>query len=196
VVGDITDPSTIRDAFRDMDAVVHLAAQPVDADFSVLVGPNVIGLYEVMHAAREAAVRRVVLASSVQVLGRRPPGSGPARVDEASPGNHYGLTKLWAEQMGAMYARRFGMSVIAVRIAWFVRNSEEAAHMNEIDRPNFYLSGPDAGRFFSLAVEAEGIEFAVLYAASRGGENLWDMEPARCLIGYEARDRWPEGFDG
>jgi len=195
VVIDIADRERVRAAMAGIEAVVHLAAEPNDADFSVLVGSNVVGLFNVMDGAREAGARRVVLASSIQVLGRRGAGSGPARVDEAHPGNHYALTKLWAEEMGAMYARRFGMSVIAVRIAWMVRNPVEARHMLQDPRPSVFLSAHDAGRFFALAVEAKDVEFAVLYAASRGGEERFDMEPAKRLIGYQARDRWPEGLD-
>ena len=195
VVTDIADRERVRAAVLGMDAVVHLAAEPNDADFSVLVGPNVVGLFNVMDGAREAGVGRVVLASSVQVLGRRGAGAGLARVDEAHPGNHYALTKLWAEEMGEMYARRFGMSVIAVRIAWMVRNPVEARHMLENPRPSIVLSAHDAGRFFALAVEAKDMEFAVLYAASIGGEERFDMEPAKRLIGYQAQDRWPEGLD-
>ena len=64
VVADLTDEPAVRAAVAGMEAVVHLAAQPVDAPFADLVGPNVVGLYHVMNAAREAAVRRLVLASS------------------------------------------------------------------------------------------------------------------------------------
>ena len=96
--------------------------------------------------------------------------------------------------MGEMYARCYGLSVLAVRIAWLVRDAEEARRMQRMNRPKLYLSARDAGRFFARAIEAAAIDFAVLYAASRGGEELFDMEPARRLIGYQARDRWPEGL--
>ena len=193
--GDIVDADAVRRAVRGVQCVIHLAAVPRDMEFEKLVGPNVMGLFNVLDAAREAKVSRVVLASSIQVLSKRPEGSGPARVDEAHPGNHYGLTKLWAEQMGAMYARRFGLSVIAVRVAWMVRNLEEALHMRKINRPKVYLSAGDVGRFFAQAVAAPDVSFAVLYAAGLGGEDIFDMEPARRVIGYQARDRWPSGLE-
>jgi hypothetical protein len=43
-------------------------------------------------------------------------------------------------------------------------------------------------------VEAGPIDFAVLYAVRVGGERWLDMEPARRLLGFEARDRWPDGL--
>ncbi len=194
VVADVADAGAVRAAVAGMDAVVHLAAQPVDAPFSDLVGPNVVGLYNVFDACQETSVKRLVLASSIMVVIRRPDRSRPARVDEAWPGDHYALTKLWAEQMGAMYARRFGMSVLAVRIGWVVRNPDEARHMLKLGAFDLYLSRADAGRFFAAAVAATGTDFAIAYATSRGGEAVFDMEPARKLLGYEPHDRWPEGL--
>jgi uronate dehydrogenase len=192
IVGDLLDADAVGRAMQSMEVLVHLAAEPHDVDFTELVGPNVLGLYHVMRAAREEKVRRVVLASSIQVLSRRR-GPGPASVDFADPGNHYALTKVWAEQMGRMYSRRFGLSVLCVRIAWLVRDVGEARTMVTLGKPRLYLSADDAGRFFARAVEADGIDYAVVYAASRGGEGVFDMEPAKRLLGYEARDVWPSG---
>ena len=197
VVADLTDEPAVRAAVAGMEAVVHLAAQPVDAPFADLVGPNVVGLYHVMNAAREAAVRRLVLASSIMVVTRRREPDKPeqiARLAEARPANHYAVTKLFAEHMGELYARSFGMSVIAARIGWVVRNPDEARHMQKLAIPDVYLSRADAGRFFVRAVEADGISFAVLYAASRGGERVFETEPSRRLLGYEPLERWPEGL--
>jgi uronate dehydrogenase len=193
-LGDIVDETAIGSALEGVDTLVHLAAHPDDAPFSTLVGPNVMGLFQVLNAARVKGVTKVILASSIQALGRRTPSEEPARVTEARPDNHYGLTKLWAENMGEMYARKFGMSVLAVRIAWMVRNLDEAEYMDQIGRYDIYLSARDAGRFFLKAVEAKLDGFAIAYAASRGTERRFDLEPAKSLIGYEPMDRWPEGL--
>ena len=178
-----------------MDTVIHLAAEPNDADFHVLVGPNVVGLFNVLDAAKHEKVKRVILASSIQVLSRRSRTNFPASVHDAYPANHYGLTKLWAERMGEMYARCYGMSILAVRIAWLVRNQTEAMMMLRNPRPHLYLSSNDAGRFFVRAVEASDVSFAVVYAGSQGSEQAFDMQPARELLGYEPQDCWPSGLN-
>ena len=194
IVADLTDAEAVRAAARGMDAVVHLAAQPNERPFPELVGPNVIGLYNVMDAAREAAVKRVVLASSMMVVSGWSDQPRPASVDERRPHNHYALTKVWAEQMGELYARRFGLSVIAVRLGWMVRNPDEARHMLSLKIFDCYVSRDDGARALAAAVEVGGVEFAIIYAASRGGERVFDMEPARRLLGFEPRERWPEGL--
>lgn len=195
VVVSIEDRDGVRAAMGGVDRVVHLAAQPWDTDFDDLVGPNVVGLHSVLDAARSRRVRRVVLASSVQALTRRAPGSPPASVRECSPRNHYGLTKVWAEQMGEMYARCHGLSVVAVRVAWMVRDREEARRITELGLTRAYLSRADVGRCFADAVAAPDIDFAVVYAVGAEGFELYDMEPARQLLGFEPQDAWPVGAD-
>src|SRR5262245_17634240 len=196
VILEIEDRSGVRGAMRGIDAVVHLAAEPNDADFAILEGPNVRGLFHVLDGARHEGVRRVVLASSIQVLGKWWDRSRerPAGTDVSSPSNHYALTKVWAEHAGEMYARCYGMSIIAARVAFMVRNPAEAKRLMQKELFDVYLSRGDVARFFAQAVEAKDVEFAVLYAVGRGGERLIDMESARRLIGFEARDRWPEGL--
>jgi len=194
IVADIADAAAVHAAMRGVDALVHLAAQPHERPFPALIAPNVVGLYNVMDAAREQAVKRVVLASSMMVVAGFKDRAAPARVDERRPNHHYALTKVWAEQMGELYARRFGMSVLAVRLGWMVRDPDEARHMRELGIFDCYVSRGDGARALAAAVEADDIGFEIVYAASRGGERVFDMEPARRLLGFEAEQRWPEGL--
>lgn len=195
LVADVAEPEAARAGCAGMDAVVHLAAYPNDAPFSKLVGPNVLGLHAILDAAREERVRRVVLASTLMIVwhGRTP--AAPARVDEAHPANHYALTKLWAEQMGEMYARAYEMSVLALRLTWMVRNPAEARQMQAHQRYEIYVSRGDAGRAFAAAVEAPpDVRFAVAYVSGPDGAKLFDLEPGRRFLGWEPRDRWPAGL--
>jgi uronate dehydrogenase len=195
VVGDIADAAAMREVVRGTDAVVHLAAQPHDVPFPELVPPNVVGLYNVMNVAREEGVRRVVVASSMMVVASTmKPGERPARVDEVRPVNHYSLTKAWAEQMAELYSWRFGLSVVVVRLGWMVRNPDEARHMGKLGLFDCYVSRSDGARCLAAAVEVPDLAFEIVYAASLGGERVFDMEPARRLLGFEARERWPEGL--
>lgn len=202
---DITDRPAVRRAVgveggaSAVDALVHLAAEPDDAPFiEKLMPPNVSGLFQVMDACRAAEVGRVVLASSCQVVSGLPKGEVADR-DSVRPRNHYALTKRWAEQMGEMYADRFGLSVIAVRLGWVVRDQEEAARLEQNPRGAlWYLSQRDAGRLFALAVEAERArakrDFAMIYGAGSAGAELADLSLAEQRIGFFAKDRFPEGL--
>jgi uronate dehydrogenase len=193
VVADIADTAAVSRACANIDAIVHLAATPDVAPFLELVAPNVIGLFNVLDAAREQGVRRVVLASSVQVCW----SSGPQERRTAAhtaPRNHYALTKLWAEQMGEMYARMYPLTVIAARIGWMVRDLREALHMRERAMMRNYISRRDICHFMSAAVEAPDVKFSVLYAVGPGGRDSYDLDGPRETIGFEPQDHFPAGL--
>src|ERR1700682_1549148 len=62
IVGDITDPAALRNAVAGIQTLIHLPATPDDADFHTQLLPNnIVGLYEVMEAARLGGVRRIIL---------------------------------------------------------------------------------------------------------------------------------------
>lgn len=202
VVGDITDQATVKRAVQGVHCLIHLAATPDDVDDFVndLVPNNVIGVYRVMEAARAAGVRRLILASSGQVVWwQRMNGPLPVRVnDPPTPRSWYAATKMFQEGAGRAFAEAFGMSVLAVRLGWCPRSREQ---VQEILRspwaPDVYLSPADAGRFFACAVaSAEPVRFALVYATSRPQQSAtYDLSPAKDLLGYEPRDQWPQGVE-
>jgi len=192
VVGDLADRDAVVRAMRDIGAVVHLGAVPTDAPFETLVGPNVLGVHHVLEAARAEGVRRVVLASTVQTVGQLS-RERRVTVHDRRPENRYALTKIWAEDMGALAARLHGLEVVLPRIAWMVRNAVEARHLDELRAYDLYLSPRDAGRFFRLAVETPATGCSVMYVAGPECGDRFDLEPAR-RFGFEARDRFPEGL--
>jgi uronate dehydrogenase len=198
--GDLTDRAAIDRAMEGIEAVVHLAAYPNPADFvEVLVPSNVVGLYHVFEAAREAGVQRMVLASSAQAAsGALRSGPHPITVDQRpTPRNMYGLAKAWAEQMGRMYADLGHFTGFAARIGWYPRDRAEAAKLESRGLENAALTHDDAARFFIHAVEAAAPPdgFAVLFAVSRSEDTPpMDLGPAERLIGYAPHDRYPEGI--
>jgi NAD(P)-dependent dehydrogenase (short-subunit alcohol dehydrogenase family) len=199
IVGNITDPDVLGRAMQGIDVLIHLAATPDDDDFMERLLPNnLVGAYHVLEEARRAAVHRIVLGSSGQVVWwQRFTGPLPVTADAPpSPRGWYASTKLFLEAAGSAFAAKYGISVIAARLGWCPRNQ---AHVEELGRtewgPDVYLSPADAGRFFACAVEPPvDIRFEVVYATSRPARKvIYDPTPARELLGYEPQDTWPEG---
>lgn len=198
IVGSLTDAIEIQRAADGIDALVHLAATPDDDDFHTRIVPNnIIGVHNVLEAARIAGVRRVVLASSGQVVWwQRFTGPMPITADvQPTPRGWYAAAKLFAEGAGRAYVEAHGLSVIAARLGWCPRDQGHVAELAATDwGPDVYLSPGDAGRFFACAVEApQSIRFEVVYTCSKPLKTLvYDPEPAR-KFGYEPRDVWPQG---
>jgi uronate dehydrogenase len=193
VVADIADTTAVSRSCSGIEAIVHLAATPDVAPFLELVPPNVVGVFNVLDSAREHGVRRVVLASSVQVSWSQGPHERRTATHTA-PRNHYALTKLWAEQMAEMYSRMFPITIVAARIGWMVRNLDEAIHMREREMMPNYVSRRDISHFMACAVEAPDVRFSVLYAIGPGGRDSYDLGAARDAIGYDPQDHFPAGL--
>jgi UDP-glucose 4-epimerase len=121
-VADVRDLAGLRTAFQAArpEVVLHLAAQ-VDVrrsvtDPSLDAQVNVAGTVSVLEAARGAGARRIVFASTAAAYGD--PDSLPtpetAAVQPLSP---YGTSKAAAEWYLAQYARLYGLSTLALRMA-------------------------------------------------------------------------------
>jgi len=201
VVGDLSDGAAVRRAAEGATALVHLAATPDDDDFLTRLLPNnVVGVYHVLEAARLAGVRRLVLASSGQVVWwQRLTGPLPIGVDvPPTPRHWYAATKVFLEAAGRAFSESHGLSVVVVRLGWCPRTPEQAREIAATEwAQDVYLSPGDAGRFFACAVEAPAdLRFAVVYACSRPArQTLYDLGPARQLLGYEPCDTWPQGAE-
>ena len=127
--------------------------------------------------------------------------SGPLPISEEtaiSPRNWYAAAKSLMEAAGHVYAHTHGLDVLVIRCGWCPRDPAHAAELaaNPYGKDS-YLSPGDAGRCFAAAVEVEPLpRFAVVFATSRPVANpRYDLGPTRALLGYEPRDRWPEGLD-
>src|ERR1700674_194950 len=121
VQGSVTDGEAVRRAAQGAGTVVHLAATPDDDDFLTKLLPNnIVGVYHVLEAARLAGVRRLVLASSGQVVWwQRFTGPLPITADvQPTPRGWYAATKLFQEAAGRAFADGHGLSVIAARLGW------------------------------------------------------------------------------
>jgi nucleoside-diphosphate-sugar epimerase len=201
IIGDLSDATAVRRAVEGVETVIHLAATPDDADFLTDLAPNnLIGVYQVLESARLAGVRRLVLASSGQVVWwQRERGPWPIKGDEPpTPRGWYASAKVFLEAAGRMCAESHGMSVIVVRLGWVPRSREHIAELSAIDwAKDVYLSPGDAGRFFACAVDAPAdLRFAVVYATSRPlRAGMYDLDSAKQLLGFEPRDQWPQGVE-
>ena len=116
--GDIRKPEHLKKAIRGAEVVFHQAALPsVSRSMLDPVSTseiNVGGTSNVLEAARQAKVRRVVFASSSSVYGESP---DPFRQEEMplKPMSPYALSKRMGEEICSLYSRVFGVETVALR---------------------------------------------------------------------------------
>lgn len=118
IEGDICDLAAVHAAMHGVEYVVHLAALPSVPrsvrDPLASHAINVTGTLHVLQAAREAGVKRVVLASSSSVYGAN--AELPKRESMCpQPLSPYAITKLAAEQYAQTYTRIYGLETVSLR---------------------------------------------------------------------------------
>ena len=116
--GDIRDPHGLKEAMKGCDAVLHLAAL-ISIPYSyhspgTYVDTNVKGTLNVLQAARELGVRRVIHTSTSEVYGtaRFVPITEAHPLQGQSP---YSATKIAADQLAYSFYASFGLPVVIAR---------------------------------------------------------------------------------
>jgi len=118
ILDDVADPLAVQHAVEGVEVVFHHAAaravlrsveDPIGTDRS-----NTLGTLNLLLAARDAGVRRVINASSSSVYGgsalRPTPESAPLR-----PRSPYAVSKIAGEGYAAVFATLYGLETVSLR---------------------------------------------------------------------------------
>jgi dTDP-4-dehydrorhamnose reductase len=201
---DISDFDAILPAFKDKDAVIHLATtwrgNPPWEDH---LRYSIVGTYNVFEASRRGEVKRIIYASSGAVT------SGWERVfpynvitegryaevpktwkklthkSPTHPTGIYGCTKIWGEALARHYSDAYGISAICLRIG----------AVNSDDRPlqprhfSIWCSQRDVATMVEKCIQApDSVKFDIFYVVSRNRWNYRDLEHARQVVGFIPQD--------
>lgn len=127
---DMTDLGQAYDVLHGADAVIHLAAisDPYAFTAARTFNANVTSAYNVLEAAARLGIKRVVMASSIQVhhpaFPRHPIEYLYLPFDEDHPQDahdEYGMSKRVGEAIAESFAQHWRMTVVSLRITWSVR---------------------------------------------------------------------------
>lgn len=222
---DIADYESIRPAFDGKAGVIHLAGYPAtDATWEQALTNNIVGTQNVLRAANDAGVERVVFASSNHVVGMYEDEHAPAlyepdydlvvdHTDPIRPDSHYGASKACGEAFGRQYVENEGIRFFALRIG-SVRDPEYDHPYGDAER------GVEAGRWERDSGEYEeqvarmkgtwlsrrdcahlvecclsaDRRFEILYGVSDNDRRWFDIDHARKTVGYDPKDNG-EGWE-
>ena len=184
VDAELTDMASLAKAMQGIDCVVHLAGVSVEPDerqWEQVLPANIIGTRNVFEAARQAGVKRVVFASSHHAIGfYRREDTIPASV-APRPDSFYGVAKVFGEAIGRLYADKFGLSVVSLRIGAYRPAPTEPRHLA------VWISPRDMVELIRCSIEAPAIHYCAAYGISANDRSFWDNREAAAL-GYAPRD--------
>lgn len=215
-VADISNLDAILPAFEDIDAVVHMAADPSPrAEWDSVLQANIAGTYNVYEASRRAGVGAVIFASSNHAHGMWEVDRGPSiyqaaakpRLDHNSPyqpDSLYGWSKAAGEALGRHYSDVFGIRVFNLRIGWLMKEDdplnvslagEKVPPMGEAEGRAracaIWLSHRDCAELIRCCLDADHVRYGVYYGISNNAGRFYDLSNAREEIGYQPRDGAP-----
>ena len=197
VVGDVADLEAVRRAVRGVDGIViaHMASRQAGAYETPVAAfdGNVKGTANLLFAAVERDVRRVVLVSSCGVMyGHRDReyyehDLPPKGIDL------YGLTKQCQEALAEFYHREHQLEVAVLRIGGLLYEDTmvdkygkglKSAGENTVD-PH------DVGEAARLAMELAGLTYETLFVMGvRGASRKYDVAYTERRLGWKPAHRF------
>ena len=178
------DCARLRDMLRvtrGVDAVVHLGGFSVEGPWEAILRANIVGTYNVFEAARRNGVHRIVFATSNHAVGFYDRDDTIDHRVYPKPDSRYGVSKVFGEALGSLYADKYGMEVVCMRIGNV--NPRPA----DKRRLSIWLSPRDLAQLVSIAIDRPGVRFEIVYGVSDNRRSWYDNANAERL-GYRPQD--------
>jgi uronate dehydrogenase len=178
------DISKMADALKitkRVDAILHLGGYSVEGPWGAILQANIIGCYNVFEAARRNGVKRILFPTSNHACGfyRR-----DQTIDHRvypKPDGRYGVSKVFGEALGSLYADKYGMEIFNMRIG----------NVNEkpIDKRRLAIlfTPRDMAQLVTIGIERPGIKFEIVYGVS-GNKRSWYDNSNATRLGYRPQD--------
>jgi uronate dehydrogenase len=193
--GDITEYEVVLNAIRKAkpDCIVHLAANAnQDAPVEEIQAPNYQGLQNVYEAAATCHVPKIVFASSMHTHSGHSgfPDKSPHKderkigpSDPYDPGNPYGESKVWGENLAREYYDQHGLRTVVLRLGDLNAANKPAEEPYAQFAP-IWLSHPDAIQAFTKAILIDPPEPVSIYFVTSYNDGPYDIQPTIDDLGY------------
>ncbi len=187
---DISDFEAVREVLQRVRpvAVIHLAGDPKPgADWESILKNNIIGTRNLYEAAKEHAVKRVVLASSNRVTSGYekdlPPQGKISPADPVRPESYYGSSKVFGESLARQFFELYRLESICLRLGGVLKSDLPGRGRQEA----VWLSHRDLVQVVRKSLQAP-IGFGIYYAVSNNKTSLWDLSATMNDLGYRPLD--------
>ena len=181
IPADLANFSEVLAAVNGVEGIIHLGGFSVEGPWETILNSNIVGTYNLYEAARQSGVKRVIFASSNHAVGFYPRSKTIGTDVTLLPDGRYGLSKMFGEGVGSLYAYKHGIGTLAIRIG------------NVGDKPldkrrlAIWLKSEDLVKLIRIGLEKPDLLFEVVYGMSDNKRAWWDNTRA-LELGYQ-----PEG---
>lgn len=177
---DLADFEAVSNLLQGADMVVHFGAVGDEVPFEDILGPNIIGAYNIWEAAHRHGLRRVVYASSIHAVGMHPKQDFIGIDAPHRPDTFYGLAKCFAEDLARLYWDKRGLEAVCLRIL-------SCAQVTSPRALGTWLSYDDLIQLVLRAIDTPTTGFSLIYGVSDNDRAPVDNSGAHHL-GYRPCD--------
>ena len=178
---DLADFAAVRTLVEGCDAIVHLGGISVESTFQNILQGNLIGLYNLYEAARQARVARILFASSNHAIGFHTRETRLGADAPLRPDSLYGVSKCFGEAVARLYFDKFGIETAIVRIGSCFPEPKDHRMLAT------WLSPDDFIRLVERIFAAPRLGCPVVYGASANTETWWDNSHV-AYLGWQPQD--------
>jgi uronate dehydrogenase len=182
IAADLAKLDEVEKAVRGVEGIVHLGGFSIEGPWETILSANIVGTYNLFEAARRQGVKRVVFASSNHAVGFYPRRRTIDTNVVPMPDSRYGVSKVFGEAVGAMYAMKHGLGVLSIRIGNFGDRPIDERRLA------IWLNPEDLVSLIRIGLERPGLVYEVVYGMSDNARAWWDNHRASEL-GYRPHGR-------
>jgi uronate dehydrogenase len=178
------DISRMADALKitkGVDAIVHLGGYSVEGPWEAILQANIVGCYNVFEAARRNGVKRILFPTSNHAVGFYRRDQTIDHKVYPKPDSRYGVSKVFGEALGSLYADKYGMEVFMMRIG------NVGPKPLDKRRLSIWFSPRDLAQLVSIGIDRPGIKFEIVYGIS-GNKRAWYDNSNAYRLGYKPQD--------
>ena len=181
VQGDVADLKDMLRATKGVDAFVHLGGYSVEGPWKDILNANIVGCYNAFEAARRNGVKRILFATSNHAVGFYRRDQVIDHRVYIKPDSRYGVSKVFGEALGSLYADKYGMEVFCMRIG------NVGTEPIDKRRLSIWISPRDFAQLVTIGVEHPDIRFEIVYGVSNNRRSWYDNGNA-ARLGYRPTD--------
>ena len=181
VQGDISKMKDALAITRGVDAIIHLGGYSVEGSWEDILDANIVGLYNVYEAARRNGVKRIIFATSNHAVGYYRRDQTIDHRVYPRPDSRYGVSKVFGEALGSLYADKYGLEIFNIRIG--------NVNPRPVDkrRLSIWISPRDIAQLVSIGIDHPDVRFEIVYGVSGNPRSWYDNANAHRL-GYRPQD--------
>lgn len=165
-------------ATKGIDTVVHFAGIPGEGTWDQVMDLSIKTTINILEAARINGCKRFIYASSNHVIGFYPRTKQLNGNERVLPDSRYGVAKAFGEASLALYADKYGMKCMSIRIGTVIDKPRFLRELSTFHHPQ------DLVQLIAIGAEHPDVRNEIVFGLSDNERTWWNNSRATQL-GYK-----------